>query len=144
VATLIATATYQAALSPPGGFHQIEAAATNNTLIQGHGASNSSKVYEGKSVMSNADFLTFLTTNMLAFWTSILTIIYLMPKKVGWFLMYGSLLLLGFNHFFSMTVISPADVTKSFISTIFFCLIPTFAAAAVIFFMYKVKIELYD
>jgi len=98
VATLIATATYQAALSPPGGFHQIDAAATNNTLIPVHGASNSSKFLEGKSVISNAGFILFSTTNTFAFLTSSLTIIYLMPRNVGWFLMCASSWLLVISH----------------------------------------------
>ena len=107
VATLVATATYQAMLSPPGGFHQIDAAGTNNTVILGDGPSNSSKVYEGKSVMSDTKFLEFSTTNFLAFMTSIFTIILLMPKNVGWFLLYGSILLLTMGYSLSMTVISP-------------------------------------
>ena len=135
VATLIATATYQAALSPPGGFHEIDSAATNNTLIQGHGASNSSKVHEGKSVMSNTNFLAFSTTNMFAFVTSILTIIFLMPRNVGWFLMYASSWLLVISYFFSMTVISPNDLTTNLMSSIFFVLLPILAVASILFFM---------
>ena len=134
VATLIATATYQGALSPPGGFHHVDAAATNNTLIPGHGASNSSIFYEGKTVMSNHIFSAFSIVNMLAFATSILTIISLIPRKVGWFLMYASSLLLGFSYFISMIVISPIDHTTTVMSGIFMGLIPIFAVAAVFFF----------
>jgi len=134
VATLIATATYQAALSPPGGFHQIDSASSNNTLI-GHGASNSSKVHEGKSVMSNTNFLAFSTTNMFAFLTSILTIIFLMPRNVGWFLMYASSLLLAQSYFFSMTVISPNDLTTYIMASIFFVIVPIVAVASISFFI---------
>ena len=111
VATLIATATYQAALSPPGGFHQIDSASSNNTLI-GHGASNSSKVHEGKSVMSSASFIEFSTTNMFAFMTSSLAIIYLMPRNVGRFLLVASSVLLLISYYLAMNVISPNNITN--------------------------------
>jgi len=135
VATLIATATYQAERSPPGGFHKIAAAGTNNTLIQGHGASNSSKVYEGKSVMSNINFIAFSTTNMFAFMTSILTIILLMPRNVGWILMYAASWLLVISYFFSMTVISPNDLTTNVMSSISLTLLPILVVTSILFFV---------
>ncbi|KAK7342777.1 hypothetical protein VNO80_25733 [Phaseolus coccineus] len=73
-------------LSRPGEFRQIDGAGTtNNSVIQGHGQSDSSKVYEGKSVMSDKAFIAFSSTFLLAFMTSILTIIFLMPRNVACF-----------------------------------------------------------
>ena len=110
VTTLIATTTYEAVLSSPGGFHQIDATGTNNTPILDHEPSNSSKVFEGKSVIQNITFFTFSTTNMCAFITSILTIILMMPRNVGWCLLYLPTSLLLISYSVSMMVISPVPV----------------------------------
>ncbi|CAJ1978537.1 unnamed protein product [Sphenostylis stenocarpa] len=135
VATLVATATYHAALSPPGGLHQIDAAGTNNTLIHGHVASNSSKIYEGKSVMSNENFVAFSTMNMCAFVLSTLTIIGLLPKNVAWLLLYASTWLLIINFYFSMTVTSPTDLTTNLVACIFCVFVLFFAVVPIPFFV---------
>ncbi|TKY66487.1 Ankyrin repeat-containing protein [Spatholobus suberectus] len=124
VATLVATATYQAALNPPGGYHQTNGG-TNNTLS--HVASNSSLITgsEGKSIMSNADFIALSTTNLCAFIASTMPIIGLLPNDVFCHLLRFSTVLLMASYFFSMEIISPNSLTGSVIvgSVYFFTLI---------------------
>jgi len=140
VATLVATATYQATLSPPGGFYQIDGTGSNNTVTQGHGPSNSSQVYAGKSVMSIMNFLMFSITNMCAFLPSIITIIVLMPRNVGWLLLYESTWLLAVSYLFSIIVISPNYITTYVLISIFFVLLPVLWAASFVFFTPRLKV----
>ncbi|ESW05240.1 hypothetical protein PHAVU_011G164100 [Phaseolus vulgaris] len=134
VATLIATTTYQAVWSPPGGFRQINAVGTNNTVIQDHGPSNSSKFYEGKSVMSETKFMPFSTTNAWAFMTAIITIILLMPRNVGWFLLYLPTWLLVMSYSVSIMVISPSDITANLMTSFYLVLLVVLILACLLFF----------
>ncbi|XP_020209512.1 uncharacterized protein LOC109794475 [Cajanus cajan] len=128
VTTLVATTTYHAALSPPGGLHQI-GAGTNNTLT--HMASNSS-MSEGKSIMSNVDFIAFSTTNICAFIASILTIISLLPRRnITWFLVYAATGFLIISYYYSMATISPNNFTTTFVSVAFYFLAGIFTVMVV-------------
>jgi len=130
VATLVATATYNAALRPPGGLHQIQAA---GTLVD-HVASNSSKVSEGKSVMSNSNFMLFSITNTSAFIVSLFSIIFMMPRNVGWLLLYSSAGLLLYSYAISLMVVSPNDVNANFSGAIFIVLfVPIMALGGIVF-----------
>ncbi|XP_068466141.1 ankyrin repeat-containing protein BDA1-like [Phaseolus vulgaris] len=127
-ATLVATATYQTILSPPGGLHQIDAANTNNTIIPD---SQVSIVYEGTSVLSPSDFMFFSTVNTCAFLTSTIAITYMMPKHVGGFLLYGSIHLLTMSYFLSLMIISPKP--GNFSNLVFLVFIPIQTLASILF-----------
>ncbi|TKY66478.1 Ankyrin repeat-containing protein [Spatholobus suberectus] len=117
VATLVATATYQAALSPPGGFHQTDVG-TNNTLS--HVASKSWITWYdarsgSKSSLSNEDFIQITMANMFCFFASTFAIVSLMPRNnvVAWLLLTSSMLLLQASYMSSIFAMSPtANTTK--------------------------------
>lgn len=104
VATLVATATFQAALSPPGGLHLIDVIGTNHTLT--HLASNSSTT-EGKSIMPKGYFILFSTINTCAFIASAATILFILPKKFPFGMLYMSIWLLVADYVISMNFITP-------------------------------------
>ncbi|RDX80992.1 Ankyrin repeat-containing protein BDA1, partial [Mucuna pruriens] len=116
VSTLVATATYQAALSPPGGLYQTDGD-TNNTLS--HVAFNSS-VNDGKSIMSNKHFMVFSTMNTSAFMVSTTTIIALLPaRNVVWIPVSLSIMLLQLTYTNDVLQISPTSLTTEVINWIF-------------------------
>ncbi|TKY66524.1 hypothetical protein E2542_SST09400 [Spatholobus suberectus] len=132
VATLVATATYQAALSPPGGLGQINAG-TNNT--QGQVASNSS-INEGKSSMTTKDFISFSATNSFAFLTSTVAIIGLLPKRnVAWVVLYLSMALLAISYMKSVSEISPLPLSRDVVEWIFSVLFTIFAMVVLPIFL---------
>ncbi|XP_068466220.1 ankyrin repeat-containing protein BDA1-like [Phaseolus vulgaris] len=123
VATLIATTTYQSVLSP-GGFRQVDEGGTNTTLF----------LAQGTSVMSDTEFMAFSTANLFAFTTSILTITWLMPKNVGWYLLYVSTWFLAISYLMSIMIISPNDFTAELMVSFYDVLLPVLAVVSFLFF----------
>jgi len=80
VATLVATATYESALTPVGGVYQANASDNNLNMV-------------GKSILSGNYFLLYLFLNMVSFFASAIAIFILTPtggvgavvfNPVGW------------------------------------------------------------
>ena len=83
VATLIATATYQCALSPPGGFWQDDCSSHNSTIDNSTSIDVALKPHRaGNMILSGSHLHFFMVLNSTAFLTSVGTI---------WFTAVGSL-----------------------------------------------------
>ncbi|KAB2039157.1 hypothetical protein ES319_D03G194400v1 [Gossypium barbadense] len=100
VAALIATASFQAVLSPPGGLRQVDS--SDNDSIP------SSKV--GKVVMKEWLFIIFLILNGTSFWVTIIIIYLLLPTGFYGQLLTLPLILFSVTYLFCSTIISPSLV----------------------------------
>ncbi|KAL5063574.1 hypothetical protein RYX36_025311 [Vicia faba] len=102
VATLIATATYQSALSPPGG------------VYQGDATSSSSQGKVGKSVISQGDFFTLSILNTLSLLLSTMTIYLLTPSGLIGGLLFAPIFWFAYCYVYNMKLISPTTSTKTY------------------------------
>ena len=79
VAALIATATYQAALSPPGGLYPSNVGTNNNTshvVASTHSINDKSSIpKDGNSIMSATEFNLFSIANTCSFMASTFAIV---------------------------------------------------------------------
>ncbi|XP_020239329.1 ankyrin repeat-containing protein BDA1 [Cajanus cajan] len=117
VLALIAAATYQATLSPPGGLSQTDGG-TNNTLsrVAFHSLINSRKTTagnEGNSILPTFDFLLFFMPSMSCFMASTMLILAILPKKASWILLYTPMLLFQISYVAALLVISPTPTTTT-------------------------------
>ncbi|KAK3433648.1 hypothetical protein EUGRSUZ_D00949 [Eucalyptus grandis] len=112
VSTLIATATYQAALSPPGGYwvDSSSSLSANSTAVTAHpsGTANGKLHQAGNMILNGWKLYLFTVLNSTAFFTSIGTIwatgISLMSKP---FMVYFSVTILSFAYIISLMVEFP-------------------------------------
>lgn len=110
IATLVATATYQSALSPPGGFYQANSSGENlNTTSSFNSTISSSSLGNaGKSVLSRDDFIVFSHLNVFSFIVSTMGILIMTPwGVVGGALVFGPVVWFAASYLYSMWVISP-------------------------------------
>ncbi|KAH1127395.1 hypothetical protein GLYMA_06G241600v4 [Glycine max] len=123
VAALIATATYQAALSPPGGLYPSDVGTNNNTshvVASTHSINDKSSIpKDGNSIMSATEFSLFSVANTCSFMSSTFAIILLLPMtNVMWILLYSPPFFLQLSFFIAMMVISPTPLNV-YVVTIF-------------------------
>ncbi|CAL5196984.1 unnamed protein product [Lathyrus oleraceus] len=116
VATLVATATYQSALSPPGGIYQVSASDDHNMNITSSNSTISRPRDAGNSVLSGPEFFMFLILNMTSFFVSIISIVIMIPRGT----IDSAVLCFTFSYLFSMCRISPTDVSSIIILIIFY------------------------
>lgn len=111
VAALVATATYQAALNPPGGFYQANAVDNNQNITSLNTTATTTQGKVGKSVMTDGDFLTLSIQNMLAFLVSATTIYILTPSGIVGRILSSPMYWLAYCYMYSVMVISPTSAT---------------------------------
>lgn len=125
VAALIATATYQAALSPPGGLYPSDVGTNNNTshvVATTHSINDESSIpKDGNSIMSAGEFNFFSIVNMSSFMASTFGIILLLPRTniLMWCLLYSPPLFLQISFYSAMMVISPTPLNVYVVMFIF-------------------------
>ncbi|XP_061352809.1 ankyrin repeat-containing protein BDA1-like [Gastrolobium bilobum] len=115
VATLVATATYQLTLSPPGGVYQANAGDNNLNSTSLNSTATATGRNAGKSVMSNRDFFAISILNTYIFLLSIMTIFVMVPSVRLAAIVTIPLVLLAIAYSYSAQVISPSLAISYFI-----------------------------
>ena len=109
VAALVATATYQSALSPAGGVYQANAGDNSqNTTTFNSTATNT----QGTSVMHEGDFFTLSIFNTLSLLVSTMTIYILTPSGIVGSILFAPIFWFAYCYLYSMKVISPTSATS--------------------------------
>jgi hypothetical protein len=122
--TLVATAAYQAAMSPTGGVYQANA--------------NDNKA--GKSVMSEDKFKGFSILNIVSFLTSMISILILTPRRGIhiFFPMYS----LALSYLYSMAFISPTYTNLRDVMIIYFTICAAWTIIGIIVPMFSTRADL--
>ncbi|RDX95489.1 Ankyrin repeat-containing protein BDA1, partial [Mucuna pruriens] len=111
VAALVATATYQLALSPPGGVYQTNAGDNTNTTSSFNSTATAAN-NAGTSVMSIESFIFLMILNSLSLLVSTMTLSVLTPSGIIGTMLSAPMFLFVNVYFYSMTVISPNSTIR--------------------------------
>lgn len=139
VATLVATATYQSALSPVGGVYQVNAS-DNNVNITSSNYTIFTPRNAGKSVLSGKDFFVFSFSNVLSFLMSTIAVIILTPAGLIGGLVAAPVGSFIICYLFSMSRISPARAS----SMIFDIVLSSVGWVAAIFLIFIAYFKLHQ
>ncbi|KAH6783317.1 hypothetical protein C2S52_008276 [Perilla frutescens var. hirtella] len=105
VAVLIATATYQGVLQPPGGVYSAEG--NNNALSRLTAAPPPRSEHPpGRMVMGTTKYSYFMPTNTLAFISSTLIIIYVLPNRAFVMILQACLIFMCISYLLALNFIS--------------------------------------
>jgi len=140
VATLVATTTYQSALTPIGGVYQVNASDNNVNITSSNSTISSTPRNAGKSILSGNDFFVFLFSNVLSFLMSTIAVIILTPAGLIGGLAAAPVGLFIGCYLFSMSRISPAHAISMIFDIVLYS-VGCVAAIGVIFIVYSILHE---
>ncbi|XP_047965760.1 ankyrin repeat-containing protein BDA1-like [Salvia hispanica] len=106
VAVLIATATYQGVLQPPGGVYSAEGTGAPERLARARRVLGDKHHPPGRMVMGTIKYSYFMPTNTLAFISSTLIIIFVLPDRAFIMILQACLIFMCVSYLLALNFIS--------------------------------------